>query len=89
MPGLRRSNDGLWDWDIDADDVCYSRALLPDPRGQPGTLSNRPEDMLAYLHPYRRDAYRQRLVEHLGATLTISSWNCASVCPTGACTAGC
>jgi len=62
---LRGSNDGLWDWDIDADDVYYSERFCQILGVQPGTLSNRPEDMLAYLHPYERDAYRQRLVEHL------------------------
>lgn len=62
---LRGSNDGLWDWDIDADDVYYSERFCQILGVEPGSLSNKPQDILAYLHPYERDAYRQRLVEHL------------------------
>ncbi|MCB1946079.1 MAG: EAL domain-containing protein [Rhodocyclaceae bacterium] len=62
---LRGSNDGLWDWDIDADDVYYSERFCQILGVEPGSLSSKPEDILAYLHPHEVEAYRQRLIDHL------------------------
>lgn len=62
---LHGANDGLWDWDIDADSIYYSERFCQILGVQPGSLSSLPADFLAYIHPHEIDAYRQRLIDHL------------------------
>jgi diguanylate cyclase (GGDEF)-like protein/PAS domain S-box-containing protein len=62
---LRGANDGLWDWDIDADTIYYSARFCEILGVEPHSLSTVPEDFLDYVHPHEIDAYRQRLIDHL------------------------
>ncbi len=62
---LHGANDGLWDWDIDADSIYYSERFCQILGVLPGSLSTVPGDFLAYVHPHEVEAYRQRLIDHL------------------------
>ena len=59
------ANDGIWDWNLRTNTVCYSR------RWQTmlglDTISDSPEEWLSRIHPDSRREFEHCLQEHLGS----------------------
>ena len=65
----RGTNSGLWDWDIQTDEVYYSprwKAMLGHEDGEIGTS---PEEWFRRIHPDDAERLRAELTNHLGGMI--------------------
>ncbi|MGI8650828.1 MAG: putative bifunctional diguanylate cyclase/phosphodiesterase [Rubrobacter sp.] len=61
----RGVNDGLWDWDLETDEIYYSsrwKAMISAPRNSVG---NRPDEWFSRVHPEDSDNLEREIEAHL------------------------
>ena len=60
MLAIQGANDGIWDWNIQTDEMYYSPRWAEILQYQPGEISNQPNEWINRIHPEdakRRKAY--------------------------------
>ena len=65
---VQGANDGIWDWDLKSNTVCYSyrwQAMLGLAHRN---ITDSPEEWLSRIHPDNRSEFEYRLQEHLGCS---------------------
>ena len=64
----RGANDGLWDWDLENDQVYYSTRWVQTLGLAEGGLTQSPEEWLGRVHPEDRAGLEARIASHLAGT---------------------
>jgi diguanylate cyclase (GGDEF)-like protein/PAS domain S-box-containing protein len=63
---VRGANDGIWDWDLLADEIHYSPRWKEILGLQDEAISNQPEEWLSRIHPEDAESVKTDLAAHLG-----------------------
>ncbi len=61
----RGANDGLWDWDLERNQIYYSARWASMIGYEEGELSNDPQEWFSRVHPGERGHLRRALTEHV------------------------
>ena len=62
---VQGANDGIWDWDLKTNTICYSRRWQTMLGLDHSSISNSPEEWLSRIHPDNRLEFEHKLQEHL------------------------
>ncbi len=62
---LQGANDGIWDWDLNTNTICYSLRWQTILGLEHNQISDNPEEWLSRIHPSDRPGFERRLKEHL------------------------
>jgi diguanylate cyclase (GGDEF)-like protein/PAS domain S-box-containing protein len=64
------ANDGLWDWNLESQEIYFSPRWWSMLGYDDGQIGNRPEDWFRRLHPGDKDQVQCKLDEHLDGSTT-------------------
>lgn len=64
---VQGAHDGIWDWDLKTNTVCYSRRWQAMLGLDHSSITNNPEEWLSRIHPDNRADFEQCLQQHLSS----------------------
>ncbi|ESA35612.1 pas domain s-box diguanylate cyclase domain-containing protein [Leptolyngbya sp. Heron Island J] len=62
---VQGANDGIWDWDLKANTICYSHRWQAMLGLDQSDISSSPEEWFSRIHEEHRSAFERKLKEHL------------------------
>ncbi|MEO0349756.1 MAG: EAL domain-containing protein [Cyanobacteria bacterium P01_A01_bin.15] len=62
---VQGSNDGIWDWDLKIQQVCYSRRWQTMLGLEESNISSSPDEWLSRIHREDRSLFERRFQEHI------------------------